>query len=59
METPITIVNLIPCRLSPTQPFSERLPTYYGYPPIIVLNILAQLLFLLFFADDIFDGITF
>jgi hypothetical protein len=22
------VVNLIPCRLPPTQPFSERLPTY-------------------------------
>ncbi|MDR1268526.1 MAG: hypothetical protein LBK82_03275 [Planctomycetaceae bacterium] len=28
MEAPITIVNLIHCRLTPTRPFSKRSPTH-------------------------------
>ncbi|MDR1270330.1 MAG: hypothetical protein LBK82_12480 [Planctomycetaceae bacterium] len=27
--TPFIVVNLIPCRLSPTRPFSERSPTHF------------------------------
>ncbi|MDR1268886.1 MAG: hypothetical protein LBK82_05125 [Planctomycetaceae bacterium] len=26
--TPFAVVNLINCRLTPTRPFSKRLPTY-------------------------------
>ncbi|MDR1141983.1 MAG: hypothetical protein LBL62_09845, partial [Planctomycetaceae bacterium] len=32
--TPFAVVNLVHCRLSPTQPFSERLPTYKRLPTL-------------------------
>ncbi|MDR1270077.1 MAG: hypothetical protein LBK82_11190 [Planctomycetaceae bacterium] len=36
------VVNLIHCRLTPTQPFSERLPTYKKVAYLVVVHLNFQ-----------------